>query len=113
MAQVDAVEQVADREWMYDLSVPGNESFLLSRSEIFAHNSYSIGGVSLDLEKSSKYQSMADTLHSRLEAMIENAHRTIKITKGLRQSKYGLGARSSFGPYVGRGYATPHNFSRF
>jgi hypothetical protein len=71
---------------------------------------YSIGGVSLDLEKSSKYQSMANDAQTRFTDMVTAAKETVKIIRGLKQSRYGLGIRSSFGPSVGRGALTPRRF---
>lgn len=74
---------------------------------------YSIGGVSLDLEKSSKYQSMADGINSNFKEMLSadtGAKATIKVIRGLQQSRFGVGIRSSFGPSVGRGALTPRRF---
>ena len=75
--------------------------------------SYSIGGVSLDLDKSAKYQSMAESIDGRFKEMLSadtGAKATIKVIRGLQQSKYGIGIRSSFGPSVGRGALTPRRF---
>lgn len=74
---------------------------------------YSIGGVSLDLERSSKYQSAADNYKDLFENQLERAKSTVKIIKGLQQPKYGMGVRSSFGPYAGRGQVTPRKFMGF
>ena len=71
---------------------------------------YSIGGVSLNLEKSSKYQSMANDAQTRFTDMVTAAKETVKIIRGIKQSRYGLGIRSSFGPSVGRGALTPRRF---
>lgn len=71
---------------------------------------YSIGGVSLDLEKSSKYQSLASDAQSRFQEFVTNAKETVKVIRGLKQSRYGIGIRSSFGPSVGRGALTPRRF---
>lgn len=71
---------------------------------------YSIGGVSLSIEKSSKYQSMADTIQSRFTENVTQAKETVKIFRGLKQSRFGVGIRSSFGPSVGRGALTPRRF---
>jgi hypothetical protein len=71
---------------------------------------YTIGGVSLDLEKSSKYQSMASDAQSRFTDFVTAAKETVKIMRGLRQSRFGVGIRSSFGPSVGRGALTPRRF---
>lgn len=74
---------------------------------------YSIGGVSLSIDKSSKYQGLMESLQGRLEQMIENAHQTIKITRGLQQPRYGVGVRSAFGPALGSGVLSPRQFTRF
>lgn len=85
----------------------------LSLNWIADEFSYSIGGVSLDIDKSSKYQSMADALDTKFKDMLNadtGAKATVKIIKGLQQSRYGIGIRSSFGPSVGRGALTPRRF---
>lgn len=71
---------------------------------------YSIGGVSLDIEKSSKYQSIAGEAWSRFQDSLTQAKETVKVIRGLKQSRYGIGIRSSFGPSVGRGALTPRRF---
>lgn len=71
---------------------------------------YSIGGVSLNLEKSSKYESLKTSASDQFDKMLEKAKATVKIVKGLQQPKYGAGIRSSFGPYTGRGVLTPSKF---
>jgi hypothetical protein len=71
---------------------------------------YSIGGVSLTLEKSSKYESLKQGASDQFDKMLEKAKATVKVIKGLQQPKYGAGIRSSFGPYVGRGVLTPAKF---
>jgi hypothetical protein len=75
--------------------------------------SYSIGGVSLDIDKSSKYESAASSVGDQFDKMLERAKQTVKIVKGLQQPRYGIGIRSSFGPYVGRGVLTPAKFIGF
>jgi hypothetical protein len=72
--------------------------------------SYSIGGVSLDIEKSSKYESLKQGASDQFDKMLEKAKATIKIVKGLQQPKYGAGIRSSFGPYQARGSISPAKF---
>jgi hypothetical protein len=72
--------------------------------------SYSIGGVSLDLEKSAKYQSMMNDAQTRFNEQADLAKQTVRIITGIRQSRYGVGIRSSFGPSVGRGALTPRRF---
>ncbi len=72
--------------------------------------SYSIGGVSLDLEKSAKYQGMMNDAQSRFNEQADLAKSSVKIAVGLKQSRFGMGIRSSFGPSVGRGTLTPRRF---
>lgn len=71
---------------------------------------YSIGGVSLSLDKSSKYGSLKSEMSDLFDKQLEKAKATVKIIKGLQQAKYGTGIRSSFGPYTGRGVLTPQKF---
>lgn len=75
--------------------------------------SYSIGGVSLDIEKSAKYESAYSQLNDQFDKQLERAKATVKIVKGLQQPKYGMGIRSSFGPHVGRGVLSPRKFVGF
>jgi hypothetical protein len=75
--------------------------------------SYAIGGVSLDIDKYSKYSSMADSIDTAFKDMLNadtGAKATLKYQRGLAQSRYGIGIRSSFGPSVGRGSLTPRRF---
>lgn len=97
---------------MYDLSVPGPQNFVLTNG-ILAHNSYSIGGVSLDIEKSGKYESAYNVVKDSWESQLERAKQTVKSIKGLKQSRYGVGIRSAFGPAAGRGQLTPQKFVGF
>jgi len=71
---------------------------------------YSIGGVSLSIEKSSKYESIKQNAEGRFDKFMENKTRTVKIMRGLQQSRYGLGVRSAFGPVTGKGVLTPRKF---
>lgn len=105
-----SIEVVDVQPWTYDLSVPGPENFVLSNG-IVAHNSYSIGGVSLDLEKSSKYESAYQALSDQFDKQLDRAKATVKYVRGLQQPKYGVGIRSSFGPYTsGHGTISPRKF---
>jgi len=72
--------------------------------------SYSIGGVSLDLEKSSKFQSLASDAQARFDSSVEQAKLTVIHFLGLKQPKYGVGIRSSFGPSIGGASMTPRKF---
>lgn len=94
---------------MYDLCVPGPENFVLSNG-MLAHNTYSIGGVSLDIDKSSKYEGALSTATDQFDKQLEKAKATINIIKGVQQPRYGVGIRSAFGPYAGRGVLSPRKF---
>jgi len=94
---VDEIKPARSERYMYDLSVEDNENFFLA-SGILAHNSYSISGVSLDIEKSSKYQAMKDEYIAEYDKLVEQNKLSIKIVKGLRQFKYGVGITSALGP---------------
>src|SRR5690606_38553769 len=74
---------------------------------------YSIGGISLNLDKSSKYEAAANNFKDLFESQLERAKQTVKIVKGLQQPRFGIGIRSSFGPYAGRGVLTPQKFVGF
>jgi len=74
---------------------------------------YSIGGVSLTIEKSSKYESAYQAIKDNWTEQLERAKQTVKIVKGLQQPKFGIGIRSAFGPYTGAGILTPAKFVGF
>lgn len=71
---------------------------------------YSIGGVSLTLDKSSKYEGALSTAVDQFDKQLEKAKATINIILGVQQPKYGVGIRSAFGPYAGRGVLSPRKF---
>jgi hypothetical protein len=71
---------------------------------------YSIGGVSLTLERSGKYESLKSNAEGQFDKATEIKSRTVKYMRGLSQPKYGIGIRSAFGPHVGRGVLGPRNF---
>lgn len=102
-------------------SRPEWRSLLLWGAQVFAVNAlqanwiadefdYSIGGVSLNLDKSSKYESLKQGASDQFDKQLERAKATVKIIRGLQMPKYGTGVRSSFGPYVGRGVLAPSKF---
>jgi hypothetical protein len=72
--------------------------FTVAMTWISNEFSYSISGVSLDLEKSSKYQGMKDEVGAEYDKLVEAAKKSIKICVGLRQAKYGVGIMSALGP---------------
>jgi len=96
-AKVISTEIVNSAKYSYDVSVPDSENAVLDNG-ILVHNSYSISGVSLDIEKSSKYQSIADVFSAQYDKTLEAAKQSIKIIKGLRQFRYGIGISSALGP---------------
>ena len=71
---------------------------------------YSIGGVSLSIDKSGKYESAKQGAKEQFDSQIEKAKATVNVIRGLQQPRYGMGIRSSFGPYVGAGVLTPRKF---
>jgi hypothetical protein len=109
---ISSITEVPPLDYSYDLSVPGPENFVLSNG-VVAHNTYSIGGVSLDIDKSSKYESAANNFKDLFQSQLEQAKATVKIIKGLQQPRYGVGIRSSFGPYSSGGALTPQKFIGF
>lgn len=74
---------------------------------------YSIGGISLSIDKSSKYEGLKSSAEAMWQASVEAKTRTTKFMRGLQQPKYGIGIRSAFGPHVGRGVLGPRNFLVF
>jgi hypothetical protein len=71
---------------------------------------YSISGVSLDIDKSSKYMSMKENLESSYDKLKEDAKSTIKILKGLKQPRFGIGISSALGPYSKVGVQSRRNY---
>lgn len=71
---------------------------------------YSISGVSLSIEKSSKYQSMKESFENEYDKVLDLTKRSIKIIKGLRQPRYGIGISSALGPYSRPGVQSRRNF---
>jgi hypothetical protein len=110
-ANIDSMIQ-ARREWA-TLLLTGAMWFALHGLRlnwIADEFDYSIGGVSLNLEKSSKYEGAAQATSEQFDKQLEKAKATVNIIKGLQQPKYGTGIRSSFGPYAGRGVLSPRKF---
>lgn len=83
--------------------------FAISMNWILDEFTYSISGVSLDIEKSSKYQSMADTFVAEYDKVVEQNKLSIKIIKGLRQYRYGVGISSALGPMSRPGVQSRRN----
>jgi hypothetical protein len=74
---------------------------------------YSIGGISLNLDKAGKYESAKQSASEQFDKQIEKAKATINIIRAVQQPKFGTGIRSSFGPYSGAGILTPRKFVGF
>ncbi len=85
----------------------------LSSNWIADEFDYSIGGISLSIEKSSKYESLYQAVRDQFDSQLERAKATVKIIGGLQQPRFGIGIRSSFGPYVGAGVLSPRKFVGF
>jgi len=72
---------------------------------------YSISGVSLNLsEKFSQYTALKDEYGAEFDKMVEQAKLTIKIVKGLRQMRYGIGISSALGPLSRPGVQSRSNW---
>lgn len=108
-SQVLEVSEVERHEVMYDLSVPGPQNFVLTNG-LLAHNSYSIGGISLDISKASTYESLKQNAEQQFDKATESKQSTVKIIRGLKQPRFGMGVRSAFGPFTGRGTLGPRSF---
>jgi hypothetical protein len=74
---------------------------------------YSIGGISLNLERSSKYMDIKRNAEEQFDKLTEAKARTTKYIRGLAQPRYGRGVRSAFGPATGRGVLSPRSFVVF
>lgn len=109
--QIASVTRTLARKYMYDLSVEDHQNFVLDNG-ILAHNSYSIGGVSLDINKADSYESLQQTANDQFEKLLEQKTKTVNITKGLRQSD-GIGLRAATGPVTGHGILTPRKYLGF
>ncbi len=74
---------------------------------------YSIGGISLNLDKASKYEAAYQAQSDQFDKQLEKAKATVNFIRGLQQPRFGVGIRSAFGPYVGAGVLTPRKFVGF
>jgi hypothetical protein len=72
---------------------------------------YSISGVSLSIEKSSKYEAMKNNFLQEWDKSRELIKASIKIIKGLRQPRFGIGISSALGPYSRPGTQSRRNFA--
>lgn len=72
---------------------------------------YSISGVSLSIDKSSKYQALKDEYIAEYDKLVDLNKQSIKIIKGLRQNKYGVGIQSALGPLSRPGVQSRRNLA--
>lgn len=84
--------------------------FALSLNWVADEFDYSIGGVSLTIDKSSKYESLKQNAEGQFDKATEAKARTVKFIRGLQQPRFGIGIRSAFGPFTGKGVLSPRNF---
>lgn len=106
--KVIGIEIVDRQKHTYDVSVPEAENAVLD-SGILVHNTYSISGVSLDIDKSSKYQAIKDEFIAEYDKLVDLNKQSIKIIVGLRQQKYGVGIQSALGPMSRPGVQSRRN----
>lgn len=73
---------------------------------------YSIGGISLSIEKSSKYEGLASASEQQFNTQLELAKRTLKFSLGLKQSRFNGGIRGGhkLGPTTRDGVQSPRNW---
>ena len=71
--------------------------------------SYNISGISLDLDKSSKYQAIKDEYIAEYDKLVDLNKQSIKLIVGLRQQKYGIGITSALGPLSRPGVQSRRN----
>lgn len=83
----------------------------LSVNWIVNEFAYSVSGVSLDIEKSSKYESMKRNFYEEADKSQELAKKSIKLIRGLSQPRYGVGISSALGPYSKPGVQSRRNFA--
>ena len=89
---------------------------LVTAAQALAYNwasdefSYSIGGISLDIDKHSKYMDLKRNAEEQWDKLVEAKYKTVHYVRGIQQPKYGMGIRSSFGPYTGRGVLSPRKW---
>jgi hypothetical protein len=87
-----------------------NASMAIAFNWVADEFDYSIGGISLTIEKSSKYMDLKRNAEEQFDKLTEAKSRATKYMRGLAQPRFGRGVRSAFGPHVGRGVLSPRNF---
>jgi len=84
--------------------------FAITMNWIADEFDYSVSGISLSIEKSGKYQGMKENFISEYDKLKDQAKRSIKIVKGLKQPRYGIGISSALGPYSRPGIQSRRNY---
>lgn len=84
--------------------------FAMSVNWVADEFGYSIGGISLDIDKSAKYESLKSNVEGQWAKLVEQKMITTKIIAGLQQPRFGIGVRSAFGPYTSRSVLSPRSF---
>lgn len=113
-ASVDQMSQTHP-EWRSMLLVGAQRYALqaLRLSWISDEFTYSIGGISLDLEKSSKYEGAYQAAVEQFDKQLEKSKATVNYVKGLQQPRFGTGMRSAFGPFSILGTISIHLVSSY
>lgn len=86
---------------------------LFALSINWAHDEfdYSIGGVSLNIDKSSKYQGMGESLEQQYQTSLERYKDFgVKYVLGIQQPRYGIGVSAALGPFSSQGVQNRRNF---
>jgi hypothetical protein len=83
--------------------------FAIALNWIVDEFTYSISGISLDIDKSSKYEAVKDEFIAEYDKLVEANKASIKIIKGLRQFRYGIGITSALGPLSRPGVQSRRN----
>ena len=101
----------SERRWRTTILIRAAAFACMSMALTWVSNefSYSISGISLDLEKSSKYQAIKDEFVAEYDKLVEANKLSIKIIKGLRQFRYGVGITSALGPLSRPGVQSRRN----
>ena len=116
-ASVDTLDKLVAEKPMWRTAILWeaitHACFAMSLNWVADEFDYSIGGISLSIEKSSKYESLKQNAESQFDKATEAKARTVKFIRGLQQPRFGIGIRSAFGPHVGRGVLSPRSFLGF
>ena len=62
---------------------------------------YSLNGVSLSIARYDKYSSLAQTLYTQANDRLIEQKKTVKIVRGLAQSRYTFSRGAALGPWTG------------